>query len=171
MKYPLLMRLIHWLMAIIILTLIAVGFYMADLPKEDALRDVLYPIHKSFGVTIFMLIILRIIIRFSTAIPPLPHTISKRDGTMAHIAYVVMYGLMICIPIFGYVMSNAFGFKVAWFGIAIPVLVGTDISLGKLFQQLHAYAAFTLLAIIVIHTLAVVKHVWFDKENLLKRIW
>lgn len=165
-KYHLSMRILHWLMAILIVAMIIVGFVMKTLPNEDPLRMTVYNFHKSFGILILILVTVRIILRLSTNIPPLPQTMAKLIQWAAKGGHLMLYFLMIAIPISGYLMSSYYGFAVKFFNIFLPNLVGFDPKFGRLFEKAHYYLAFLLIAVLVVHIAAVIKHRFFDqKEN------
>ena len=94
-KYPIIMRVLHWAMALIILSLIGVGFWMVDLPKDYADRGYVYSLHKSFGVTILILIVLRFVVRMISKIPPLPASIPAIAQKAAHGAHLALYVLIL----------------------------------------------------------------------------
>ncbi|MEI6730443.1 MAG: cytochrome b, partial [Pseudomonadota bacterium] len=159
-KYPVAMRFLHWFMAVIIISMIILGIYMGDVDKENPLRMQLYNIHKSFGVTVIFLFALRVAVRLaSTAkIPKLPEQIPQLEVRFAHLGHFAIYALMFAVPISGYAMSNSYGYPVKWFTIEMPKLFADDKAFGGLAAQAHEFLAFTLLAVIVIHFAAVIKH-------------
>lgn len=172
-RYALSSRILHWLMAFIILALLGVGIYMTSfLSKESLNRDVIYSLHKSFGVIAIFLIILRIGNRIAKKAPKLPQTMLKHEVILSHLGHFGLYLLMIIVPISGYLMSNSFGYAVKLFSFKMPFLVGTDYKMGKIFSEIHEYGAYILLALIVVHIAAVIKHRFFDKpeNDVLKRM-
>lgn len=172
-KYPLSSRILHWLMALLILGMLGIGIYMTDfLPKDSPNHLKIYELHKSFGVMVLILVFIRIFNRLITKVPPLPETISKIEKILAHLGHFALYALMILIPLSGYLMSNSFGFPVHFFGIEMPFLVEKNFEHGKIFAEAHEILAYTLIAVIVLHIAAVVKHRYFDKpeNDVLKRM-
>lgn len=165
-RYAFSSRIFHWLMALIILVLLAVGIYMTSfLSKESINRDLIYSLHKSFGVVAIFLIILRIGNRIIKKAPSLPNSMPKHEVILSHLGHFGLYFLMIIVPISGYLMSNSFGYAVKLFSLEMPFLVGTDYVLGKQFSLIHQYGAYLLLALIVIHVAAVIKHRFFDEPE------
>ena len=165
-RYALSSRIFHWLMALIILGLLGIGIYMTNfLSKESLNRDLFYSLHKSFGVIAIFLIILRIGNRIAKKAPKLPNTMLKYEIVLSHLGHFGLYLLMIIVPISGYLMSNSYGYAVKLFSFEMPFLVGTDYGLGKLFSTIHEYGAYLLIALIVIHIAAVIKHRFFDKPE------
>ena len=154
-------------MAIIILSLLAVGIYMTNfLPKESVNRGIIYGLHKSFGVIVILLIITRIINRLIFKAPALPETIRNPERILAKIGHLALYLLMIIVPFSGYFMSNLYGHPVQLFGLTLPLLAETNYEIGAIFSEIHEISAYSLLALVSIHILAVIKHRFFDlKEN------
>lgn len=157
-RYPFLMRLLHWAMAIIILCLIGVGIYMTDLPKDDPSRGFIYSLHKSFGVVALLLVGLRVLIRVMSTVPPLPPAFSMVEKRIIQAGHFVLYMLMFLAPATGYLMSCAAGKGVSLFGVALPCIIEPNKELAGLMNETHEVLAFTLLAVIALHVLAVIKH-------------
>jgi cytochrome b561 len=171
-KYTIFMRVLHWVMAIIILGLIVFGFWMEDLPKDYPDKGYIYGLHKSFGVLILILFILRVIVRLCSKIPPLPRTIPIKIHKFSHIAHYLLYILMFIVPVIGYFMSNSFGYSVGLFGINLPDIFPEDKPLGRLIHDWHGYFAYTLLAIVILHVIGALKHRFFEapENDVLKRM-
>jgi cytochrome b561 len=142
--YSLGMRIGHWVLAAVLLTLIFVGWTMTGLPKADPDRAQFYFLHKSVGVTVLLLVALRIFVRRRSTIPKLPKAIPKWQAKAADLTYLGFYVLMIGIPIVGILMTNAFGLKVSWFGIELPKLFDEpNRELGSLLRRIHGIAGYT----------------------------
>lgn len=168
-KYPASIRVLHWLMAIIIVTLICVGLTMEDLPKGDPLRDTLFALHKSFGVTIFLLLVLRVILRMRLGVPALPQVIPATERLFATLGHYALYLFMLIMPLSGFLMTNSFGFPVKFFGVELPKLVGTNKDMGHFYNEIHEIAGYTLIGVITLHVVAVIWH-RIKGVNLLERI-
>ena len=174
LKYALSSRIIHWISAILVLTILGIGIYMTDfLPKDSPNHLKIYELHKSLGVIALMLIIIRVINRFFKKAPALPATMPKIEVILSSLGHFGLYVLLFCVPFSGYLMSNSFGFPVHLFGIEMPFLIGTNYELGKLFAEAHELCAYALLGLVIIHILAVIKHRYFEKpeHDVLKRMW
>lgn len=172
-KYALSSRIIHWLMAAIIIPTLGVGIYMKEfLAKDSPSHLEIYSLHKSFGVIALIFIFIRIFNRLLNKAPQLPQSMSKLEKALAHLGHFGLYILMILVPLSGYLMSNSFGFPVRLFSIALPNIVGTNFELGKIFSEIHELGAYSLLGLVSIHLLAVIKHRFFDRpeNDVLKRM-
>jgi cytochrome b561 len=161
---------LHWLMAILFFGLLGLGFYMHDLPLSP-LKLKLFSWHKWAGVTAFMLVWLRLLWRVTHRPPALPTTMPKLLQMLAHGGHLALYGLMIVIPLSGWLMSSAKGFQTVWFGILpIPDLLEKNKELGDLLQTVHMSLNLLFAATIVGHIGAALKHHFIDKDDILKRM-
>lgn len=169
-KYPALMRVLHWVLALLIIGLIIVGLLLDSIP--DTLRGQAIQLHKAFGVTVLGLLALRSLTRLAywRAIPPMPGFVSAWQKWAAYSVHGGFYVLMLVIPLSGYIMSNAAGYPVAWFGVPLPTLVEKDLALRALAYEIHETAAFVMIGLIVLHVGAVVGHIVKDRWNPLGRI-
>ncbi len=145
---------------------------MAGLDYLDDRKEKLYILHKSFGVIIFVLVLIRIFFRITKKAPPLPNSMPKIIQFAAHFVQYLLYLLMILMPISGYLMSNFYGFPVIFFSKTLPNIVATNPELGKLFGEIHEFLGFSLIAILVLHIAGALKHRFFDikENNVLPRI-
>ncbi len=169
-KYPAALRVLHWLMAVVIIGLIAIGLYMTSLPKNDSSRALFYSLHKSFGVTMLLLCIIRLGLRLRMGTPALPDSIPAHEHRMAHAGHIALYGCMILMPLSGYCMTNSFGFPVRWFGLNLPVFFGTDKARATFMAESHSLIAYTLIALVLLHIAGVIKHMLKERVNLLARM-
>lgn len=171
MKYHILLRITHWLMAICLIGLIGMGFYMEGLkPSPDKWK--FYDLHKSFGILMIILFVVRIILRKVTAIPAPNENIKPVHRKLSKAVHHTLYLLMIGVPVAGYIMSVAGGHKVPFFGMTVPALFDKNKALGGIAHEVHVYAAYTLLALIVLHLVGVIKHRFFEppENDVLKRM-
>ncbi len=161
---------LHWLMAILFFGLLALGFYMHDLPlSPEKLK--LYSWHKWAGVTAFLLVWLRLFWRVTHRPPALPISMPKIMQLAAHAGHLLLYVLMIAIPLSGWLMSSAKGFQTVWFGVLpIPDLIGKHKETGDLLQTVHMGLNLLFVAVIAGHIGAALKHHFIDKDDILKRM-
>jgi cytochrome b561 len=172
-KYHLSSRILHWSMALIIISLLAMGFFMTNLLDPEATnRMFIYNLHKSFGVLVLVLLLPRIFAKITKKAPPLPATMPKLIQKAAHIGHLALYFLMFAMPISGYLMSNSFGYGVKLFGLQLPMIAQKNIELGQFFASCHKYLGFAFVTILLVHIGAVIKHRFFDvaANDVLKRM-
>ena len=173
-KYPGSMRAFHWIMAILIFGQIYVGWYMTPWKNTDLINE-LYVWHKSFGLLIFLLVVLRLLNRWRSDPPELPESIPSLDRTLAHWAHRLIYVFIVLIPITGYILSSTYKYSsgITFFGIDIPELLPKNDTAFAIFDRMHAILAYTMLAVLTLHVAGVIKHRFFDKNpenDVLKRM-
>jgi cytochrome b561 len=161
---------LHWLMAIVLCALLALGFYMHDLPlSPDKLK--LYSWHKWAGVTAFLLVAVRLAWRATHRPPALPDSMPKIMQLASHAGHFALYLLMIAIPLSGWLMSSAKGFQTVWFGVLpIPDLLDKNRELGELLAGVHKSLNLVFVALIAGHVGAALKHHFIDHDDILKRM-
>jgi len=173
-RYGLFSRLLHWLMALMIFAMIGIGTYMADLDKGEPLRPQLYALHKAVGVTLLALAVLRILWILMSRPPAMPQVLRRWEVMLAKATIGLLYLLMLLTPIAGYLMSNAAGRPISYFGLFdMPVLIGENHDLHEVLGALHEFLAFSILALVGLHVLGALKHRLIDKDpeaDVLKRM-
>lgn len=161
---------LHWL----IFALIACGFtlalYMTGLPLSPAkLKYISW--HKWIGVTIFMLMLARLVWRLAHPAPPLPASMPAWQRSAARVSHVMLYILIIAIPLTGWLMSSAFGVPTVYLGLLqLPSPLGRDKELAELLKSAHLFLNYTMLALVIIHVAAALKHHLADKDDVLARM-
>lgn len=161
---------LHWIMAIGILGTFSLGLYMSDLPLSPTkLRY--FSWHKWAGVTLFLLVLVRLGWRVTHQPPALPANMPKIQAIAAAGAHHMLYLLMLIIPLSGWLMSSAKGFQTVWFGVLpLPDLIGKDKELGDTLKEVHEMLNYLMIFIVVAHAGAAVKHHVIDHDDILKRM-
>ena len=169
-SYTLTAKAIHWLMAILLIGLLGLGMYMADLPlSPDKLR--LYSWHKWAGVTAFLLLLIRVLWRVTNRPPALPASMPKPMQLTAHAGHFALYALMFAIPLSGWLMSSAKGIQTVYFGVLpIPDLLEKNKELGHLLGEVHESLSWLFILVLVGHIAAALKHHFIDKDDILTRM-
>lgn len=174
MKYPLPIRIIHWLSALIIISLIALGAYMTPFNMDNVEHsESLYFWHKSFGIFAFLLVCLRLFYRSKTNLPALPEGMPSHEKLAAKLAHKALYVLMVLVPVLGYIQSCVYPYSsgVHFFGMLLPEIFFDSQKIFDVVNIIHKTLAHSLLALVIIHALGAIKHRLFDRENdVLKRI-
>ena len=143
---------------------------MSGLPLSPQ-KLTLYSWHKWFGVTVFLLVWLRLAWRVTHRPPALPASLSKPMRWAAHAGHAALYGLMVLIPLSGWLMSSAKGFQTVWFGmLPIPDLLGRDRALGDLLQQVHKLLNVLLMFTLAGHVGAALWHHFVLRDDTLRRM-
>lgn len=167
---------LHWLLALLIVGTFGMGVYMHDLPFSVQ-RVKFFNWHKWAGISILTLSLLRLIWRWTHRPPALPaRVLEHMPGWQQGVhrgSMLAMYGLFFVVPLFGWAYSSAEGLSVVWFGVLpLPDLVPRNRDLAELvLKPLHQASAFTLGALVVLHTAAALKHQFVDQDGLMRRMW
>jgi cytochrome b561 len=161
---------LHWVMALLVIGMLCLGLYMVGLSISlEKLQ--LYGWHKSFGVLILMLVVVRLAWRFSSIIPKLPPALALWQKFAAHMTHVLLYACLFLMPITGWLMSSAAGVPVSFFGwFMLPVPVPASEQWRLMFLEIHKLIAFGLIGLICIHIGAALQHHFIYKDNILRRI-
>ena len=161
---------LHWGIAVLIFGMLGLGFYMTGLDLSPTKLQ-LFSWHKWAGVTVFMLVVVRLAWRVTHRPPALPAHMPALERFAAHAGHHLLYVLMFAIPLSGWLMSSAKGFQTVWFGVLpIPDLLAKDKALGDLLQTVHVVLNFVLIAVLLGHVGAALKHHFIDKDDVMTRM-
>lgn len=161
---------LHWLAALGLVGTFALGLYMQELPLSPAKLQ-LYSWHKWAGIALLALVVARLAWRLANRPPALPEGTGRLAGLAAHAGHWLLYGLMLAIPLSGWMMSSAQGFPVVWFGVLpLPDLVGRDRELGALLKDVHITLNYVLLAVVIGHVAAALHHHFVRRDGILGRM-
>jgi cytochrome b561 len=159
-------RLFHWGMLLLLVGGIGVGFYMTGLPLGPTKLKI-YAVHKSVGLTLLGLAVLRLLWRFAERRPALPR-MPVWQARIATATHVLLYALMFGIPLSGWLFNSAAGFPLQWFRLVnLPALAAADPALKALARQIHASGVIVLIVIVVLHAAAALKHHFVDHDRTL----
>jgi cytochrome b561 len=169
-RYNLTAIALHWVMALLIITLLALGYYMVDIPKGVPNRADYFNLHKSLGVLATMLILLRAGWRSTHPVPKLPSNVPGWTITAAWWSHLLLYICMVLQPLTGYLSSSFNKYGVKFFGIELPKWGWEDATLRDLFMKCHHLIAVLLVALILVHVLAALKHLLVDRDGIFQRM-
>lgn len=165
-------RAFHWTMAALIFLAIALGVVATFLPPGVSPRVELLMLHKSLGMTVLVLAILRVPYRLFAGEPPYGATLSPRVRAAAHLAHFALYALMVAMPVSGYLNSAAGGHEMSWFGLfSWPIVTPLDKGLSHTAAQAHYWLAWSIGVVIAFHLAAVAWHAWVKRDDVLARMW
>ena len=164
---------LHWLVAgMIVLQFVLAK--LADVASDEgsAVRELaLLANHKSVGITIFALAIVRLVWRQSNQPPALPDTMPRWQITASQISHWSLYALLFAMPITGWLMSSASAYSVSWFNLfQLPDLVAPNPEAKEVFEGTHETLGKLLILIAAIHIGAAIKHALIDKDGVLQRM-
>lgn len=163
-------KILHWVIGLCVIGLIGVGLYMVRLDPSPAMFQ-LYANHKSIGITVLALMVVRLIWRWTNTAPaPLPGH-KKWEKTLARAIHLLFYPVLLALPLSGWLMSSAKGFSVSVFGLfTLPDFVRANEALAETMVQLHGILAWGLIAMIALHVGGALKHHIIDRDDTLKRM-
>jgi cytochrome b561 len=157
MRFTVLQRLLHWLMAACILAMLFIGVGMVStvMPKYVALLAT----HKTLGIAILVLALIRLVVRARYGAPPLPADLPVPMKLAAHLSHYALYALMIGMPLLGWAMISAGAYPVVLYGnIRLPAILPQSDSLHTLLWNAHYYLAFAFFALVLLHLAAALFH-------------
>ena len=182
---------LHWLIALCIAAMFVLGWFMTDLskdlPKQNAFnlfdlgiftwnvdeavspRSFYFNLHKSIGLTILALIVVRILWRVTHKPPAALATYKAWERKLATSAHHLLYLLMIALPVSGLIMAIYSKYGVKWFGM--PFIAGLDNNpMREVFEASHEIIGIIMLSILALHVLGGLKHKFVDKDDTMKRM-
>lgn len=169
-RYGAVAQLLHWSIVALIITQFALAS-KADALSIGPAKIALLARHKSFGITIFALAIVRLAWRLVNPVPSLPPQTPKWQAMGAHLSHWSLYGLILVTPLLGWMMSSARNFPVSWFGLmTLPDLVKPDRALYESLHEAHEFCAWAIGIISIAHAAAALKHHFIDRDNVLRRM-
>lgn len=161
---------LHWLIVVLLIVQVTLANIADDLPLGMKKLAMLAR-HKSVGITILGLAIVRLLWRWVNPTPLLPGTLKPYERVLANLTHAGLYILLFTMPLSGWMMSSARGFPVSWFGfLQLPDLVPKNKTLYDALLQTHQALAVTLFAIVFLHVVAALKHHFMLKDDILKRM-
>jgi cytochrome b561 len=173
-RYSTVAIVLHWVLALAILTAFVVGVSLDDMPLSPS-KIKLINWHKWAGIAILLLSVLRLAWRLTHRPPALPDRIQQAmpgwQTKAYHATHHLMYALFFVVPLLGWAYSSAKGYPIVWFGVLpLPDLMPVNKELADSIKELHGAAAFALIGLVALHVAAALKHQFIDKDGLLDRM-
>ncbi len=163
--------LLHWLIALLIICAFTLGVTMTNIHGFSPAKLKYFSWHKWIGCTVFGLACLRLLWRLFNPAPPYPYTMSTLQQRAASGLHWLMYFLIFAVPISGYFYSLAAGIPVVYLGlIPLPVLIDPNPEWKPILKEVHYLLNMTLLAGVILHVAAALKHHFVDRDGVLKRM-
>ncbi len=170
-RYSITAILLHWLIALLIVSAFALGVTMVDIPGITPTKLKYFSWHKWIGVTVLGLVGVRLLWRITHPAPPYPLAMPGWQKTAAHGLHGLLYVLMFAVPVSGYFYSLAAGVPVVYLGVLpLPVLIEPNPALKPVLKQVHYALNMAMLAAVALHAAAALKHQFVDRDGVLKRM-
>ena len=162
--------LLHWLLAVLAIGMLSLGFWLGDVPRDTPGRDFYVDLHRSFGVLALLLVLLRLAWRATHRPPPFPSTMPRWQMLAASLTHGLLYLCILLQPLSGY-LASAFSKKgVMFFGMPLPQWAWDDKPLRSFFGEVHGVVAVALVVLIAVHVLAALKHLLLDRDQVFQRM-
>ena len=163
---------LHWLIGVALLAQVAFGFLLSSIaPRGTPARAEVINLHKSFGIVLALLILVRLAWRLAHRPPRLPDTMPQWQRRAAAFSHRALYTCMVVMPLSGYVASNFSKRGVKFFGTPLPPW-GPDLpQVYDVFNGIHVVTAFIFTTLIAVHVAAALKHALVDRDGVFSRMW
>jgi cytochrome b561 len=167
-QFTALTRVLHWLTAVLVFCALFIGFVMVNSVRE---YSTLIMIHRTLGVTILVVVLVRLVNRLAHRAPPLPSTVGGLERKIVVLSEVSLYAMLLLQPLIGWAMLSAAGGPIVVFGsFQLPRIAPFDAQLFWLLRQAHSVVAYALMAAIAAHVSAVLLHTLTLRDRLLERM-
>jgi cytochrome b561 len=168
-RYGAVAQLFHWAIVALVIT----QFVLAE--RAEGLSPVakigILATHKSVGITILGLALLRLTWRLFYPVPPAPTSTPRWQQRAARVSHFLLYALLFITPVLGWLMSSARAFSVSWFGlVTLPDFIEPNKAAYETLHDAHEFMAKSLAVIAIVHAAAALKHHFFDRDNVLRRM-
>lgn len=170
MEYSKGFKWLHWLIAILVLSMLGFGFFLSDVPRD--IKPMAYMLHKSFGLTILALMLLRAGWLITSGRPQLPDSIPRWERLLAYHVQYALYVFLIAMPLSGWLMATASQKVPVYFGlfrVPFPGLEPNE-TLAHWMYSAHQVIAWILLGLVGLHIAGALKHWLIQKDDVLKRM-
>jgi cytochrome b561 len=162
---------LHWAIAVAVVGITVLGWWMQTIPKDPVgPRADAYNLHKSIGLTVLVLMVVRLAWRASHRPPQLP-PLPVWQARAAHAVHALLYVLLFVDAMSGYLGSAVSGFPVKFFGWVLPAWAAANVGLKEACSAVHLVSSWALVAAIGLHVMATFYHQWVLHDGLLWRIW
>jgi len=176
-RYSLLQRLLHWLIAVIVIAVLVGGFLIDEFGFKGLVEsfgqdmtNLIYKYHKTFGVVILGAMVVRLIVKVMRGKPAYDQPLSSFEARASSAVHVLFYVRLFLMPILGWLATAAGGFPVEFFNWTLPGLLGVDKELSETLYYLHGVVGSIIAVLVLVHIAGVIKHVFVNKDQLLPRM-
>ena len=160
---------LHWLLALLLSFIAALGWYMMSVEDEPGSARY-FELHKSVGLVIALLVAARIVWRLTHRPASLPASVPRWQALLSAVAVALLYALMVLMPLTGYLGASYSKHGVALFGLATPSWALPDHDTAERFFDIHGVLIWVLVAVVAVHVLGALKHLLVDKDGVFQRM-
>lgn len=176
-RYAPLQRIMHWLMAVIVLGTLAGGLVLGLLGFEGTkatfggpVTNAIYEYHKTFGLIILALMIIRLFLRFEYGKPAFGYSIEPWERIASSIVQFLLYLALFAQPILGWLATDAANFPVEFFAWNLPQFIAKDEAMGKALYAAHGYVGWTIVVLLILHIGGALRHWLIKRDEVMARM-
>lgn len=176
-SYALIQRLLHWSIAVLIMGLLAIGFTLGTFGFEGIsnmlggeFAGALYKYHKTFGVVLLGLMVLRLACRLLLGKPEYSEPVPLWNRVLGGITQILLYGALFAMPIIGWAATAAGGFPIEFFNMKLPGLLAKDKELSELLYGYHELLGWVILGLAALHIAGAMYHWMIRKDRVMGRM-
>ncbi|HYN78751.1 MAG TPA: cytochrome b [Lamprocystis sp. (in: g-proteobacteria)] len=176
-RYALVQRLLHWLIVMLVLGVLGVGITLGFLGYDGVKEtfggeatNALFAYHKTGGVLILALMILRLALRVSLGAPPYRRPLAGFERIASRAVHGLFYVGLLAMPVIGWLATAAGGYPVEFFGWTLPGFIGKDQSLSETLFTVHGVVGWVILGLIVLHVAGAVRHWLIKRDGVMARM-
>lgn len=170
-QYGLLAKTFHWVTAILLIAVVPIAWYMSELEKTDPARAYWHTMHRSIGLTILALTVLRVIWMRIAPPPPMDDAVARIQKIIAHATHGLLYVALLAMPLSGYITSAAKGREISFFWLyKVPQLIPINEDLAHFAHELHEAGQWALFALLGLHVLSAIFHGVVKKDDMIYRM-
>jgi len=172
LRYTVTARLLHWIIALMVLATIPIGTIMLIEGIERSTQDTLFILHKNGGVLILLAVLARIAWRVTHPPPPLPDSVADWQRAVSKVVHLSLYGMLIFMATTGYIRVSAGGFPIEMLdALGVPRLMPRSDAVAETAQTMHRYGRLVLIALIAMHIGAALFHAVVKRDGVFSRMW
>ncbi len=171
-RYPVTARWFHWITVVLLFVLATVGIWGTTFePTDEAFKDLLFDIHESTGVALFVLVALRLLRRLANPPALLPSRLPRMVRFAARTNHALLYAMLLVQPVIGFLATDAWGFPVTWAGLVpLPSPIGHDEAIAAVLSKAHEWGAIVFALLVAVHLGGVAYHGLIRRDGVLRRM-
>jgi cytochrome b561 len=167
-RYSYTAQTLHWVNAALMFAVLPIAWVMVNMPETNHARGALFTLHKSVGLTILMLVAIRLVWRARHPAPPLAGRLGRWEKRIAIVSHWMLYAVLIGMPVSGYLLDATGGYPISYFGIfSVPILSKSPTIASAATWAHVAFGQWLVYALIFLHVSATVWHVAVRRDGVL----
>lgn len=161
---------LHWLMLLLLVAVYSLMEFRGYVPRGSELRADMKTWHYMLGLSVLVLVVLRLLVRLATPVPRIEPAVSRVQALAARLVHAALYLFMLAMPVLGWMILSAEGESIPFYGLQLPALIPESETLAELFEEIHETTAIVGYFLVGLHALAALFHHYVLRDNTLQRI-